>query len=63
MAQLKLAKVEGMKIVELKCIERADLIILDDFGLKHFAHTCNVWNFDNLFGSYYYQSSKYNKKI
>jgi DNA replication protein DnaC len=36
MGQLKLAKAKGTILAELKRIERADLLILDDFGLQPF---------------------------
>lgn len=36
MGQLKLAKAKGTILAELKKIERADLLILDDFGLQPF---------------------------
>lgn len=36
MGQLKLAKEKGTILAELKRIERADLLILDDFGLQPF---------------------------
>lgn len=34
MSQLKIAKAKGTILVELKRIERADLLILDDFGMQ-----------------------------
>lgn len=36
MSQLKIAKAKGTILVELKRIERADLLILDDFGMQSF---------------------------
>ncbi len=36
MSQLKIAKVKGSILNELKRIERADLLILDDFGMQAF---------------------------
>lgn len=36
MGQLKLAKAKGTILAELKKIERADMLILDDFGLQPF---------------------------
>ena len=36
MSQLKIAKVKGAVLTELKRIERIDLLILDDFGMQAF---------------------------
>ena len=36
MTKLKMAKADGSYIKEMMRIERADLLILDDFGLEHF---------------------------
>ena len=36
MSQLKIAKVKGAILTELKRIERVDLLILDDFGMQAF---------------------------
>jgi DNA replication protein DnaC len=36
MSQLKIAKVKGTSINEFKRLERADLLILDDFGMQAF---------------------------
>lgn len=36
MSQLKIAKIKGTILTELKRIERADLLILDDFGMQAF---------------------------
>lgn len=35
-SQLKIAKAKGTILTELKRIERADLLILDDFGMQTF---------------------------
>ena len=37
MGQLKMAKAKGTILQELKKIERADLLVLDDFGIQPFA--------------------------
>ena len=36
MGQLKSAKAKGTMLAELKRIERLDLLVLDDFGLRPF---------------------------
>ena len=36
MGQLKMAKAKGTILQELKKIERADLLVLDDFGIQPF---------------------------
>jgi len=38
MSQLKIAKVKGTSINEFKRLERADLLILDDFGMQAFEN-------------------------
>lgn len=46
MGQLKLAKAKGTILVELKRIERVDLLILDDFGLQPFDSQSRVMLLD-----------------
>ena len=48
MGQLKLAKAKGTILAELKRIERANLLILDDFGLQPFDAQSRVMLLDMI---------------
>lgn len=55
MSRLKMAKADGSYIKEMTRIERADLLILDDFGLETFDHQSRLMLLEMI-------EDRYNKK-